>query len=251
MPLNPNKSPLHLPQNPPKTCHLPETEKNALFQLKQLLQQALNNHQFGTPKPEKQTTPMEVDDGAKTLEAIEETIVPRPQQVSIWGVKLLQDDRSDVVLLKFLQARDFNVNNTFTMISNTLKWRNEFNIDELVEEDDNGCPDFERAVFMHGVSKQGNPVCYNVYGQFRNAELYHKTFSDEEKRCKFLRWRIKFLEKTIRKLDFTPSGVSTIVYVNDLKNSPGPNRWELRQATNQALQFSCFKIIILNSLQNR
>ncbi|RVW21538.1 Patellin-3 [Vitis vinifera] len=65
---------------------------------------------------------------------------------------------------------------------------------------------------------------------------YEKTFSDEEKRMKFLRWRIQFLERSIRKLDFTPGGVNTIFQVNDLKNSPGPGKWELRQATKQALQ---------------
>jgi hypothetical protein len=37
-------------------------------------------------------------------------------------------------------------------------------------------------------------------------------------------------------LDFNPGGICTIVQVNDLKNSPGPTKWELRQATKQALQ---------------
>ncbi|KAK5785556.1 hypothetical protein PVK06_040152 [Gossypium arboreum] len=88
---------------------------------------------------------------------------------------------------------------------------------------------------MHGFDKEGHPVCYNVFGEFRNKELYQKTFSDEEKRQNFLRWRIQFLEKSIRKLDFRPGGICTIVQVNDLKNSPGPAKWELRQATKQAL----------------
>jgi hypothetical protein len=65
--------------------------------------------------------------------------------------------------------------------------------------------------------------------------LYQKTFSDEEKRLKFLRWRIQFLERSIRKLDFSPSGISTVFQVNDLKNSPGPGKRELRLATKQAL----------------
>ncbi|CAN1851682.1 PATL2 [Linum perenne] len=85
-----------------------------------------------------------VDDGAKTVEAIEETIVavsstdppaapesdlktedskteqpktedlksesaappPAPEEVHIWGIKLLEDDKTDVVLLKFVRARD-------------------------------------------------------------------------------------------------------------------------------------------------
>ncbi|XP_057421275.1 patellin-3-like [Lotus japonicus] len=193
------------------------------------------------------------DDGAKTVEAIEETVVAvaaaapeeeakvveeeakaSPEEVSIWGIPLLADERSDVILLKFLRARDFKVKEAFAMIKSTILWRKEFGIDGLLEEDLGD--DLEKAVYMHGSDKEGHPVCYNIYGEFQDKELYKKTFSDEEKRQKFLRWRIQFLEKSIRKLDFTPAGISTIVQVNDLKNSPGPAKWELRQATKQALQ---------------
>ncbi|XP_017969920.1 PREDICTED: patellin-3 [Theobroma cacao] len=210
------------------------------------------------------------DDGAKTVEAIEETIVSvsssvqpeqpaaakepadadvvleetqedaktedqvPPEDMSIWGIPLLADERSDVILLKFLRARDFKVKDAFAMLKNTIRWRKEFGIDELIEQDLGD--DLEKVVFMHGFDKEGHPVCYNVYGEFQNKELYQKTFSDEEKRQKFLRWRIQFLEKSIRILDFRPGGICTIVQVNDLKNSPGPAKWELRQATKQALQ---------------
>ncbi|XP_022841537.1 patellin-3-like [Olea europaea var. sylvestris] len=282
---------------------LSENEKKALEELKQLVREALNRHEFGiSSSPKEETKPVMVeeekkpinvepevekdskeeiekdsipedlieenektvvdDDGAKTLEAIEETIVAIPapipseekpqdtvnlcnanspqsslnqvDELYIWGVKLLEDEKSDVILLKFLRARDFKVKDAFSMIKNTLRWRKEFGIDQLLEEDFGS--DLERVVFMHGCSKEGNPVCYNVYGEFQNKELYQRTFSDEQKRQKFLRWRIQFLEKSIRKLDFSPCGVSTIIQVNDLKNSPGPNKWELRQATKQALQ---------------
>lgn len=206
------------------------------------------------------------EDGAKKIEAIEETIVavatsseppkteeteqtpppetateetpaappPPPEEVSIWGIPLLADERSDVVLLKFLRARDFKVKEAFTMLKNVVAWRKEFGIESLLQEDLG--TEQEKVVYMHGVDKEGHPVCYNAYGEYQNKELYNATFSDEEKRTKFLRWRIQFLEKSIRKLDFSPDGICTIVQVNDLKNSPGPFKRELRQATNQALQ---------------
>ncbi|XP_022740283.1 patellin-3-like [Durio zibethinus] len=211
------------------------------------------------------------DDGAKTVEAIEETVVSvsssvqpeqppagkepaeakadvvpggerkdaktedkvPPEEISIWGTPLLADERSNVILLKFLRARDFKVKDAFTMLKNTIRWRKEFGIDELIEQDLGN--DLEKVVFSLGFDKEGHPVCYNVYGEFQNKELYQKTFSDDEKRQNFLRWRIQFLEKSIRKLDFRPGGICTIVQVNDLKNSPGPAKWELRQATKQAL----------------
>lgn len=201
------------------------------------------------------------EDGAKTVEAIEETIVPvaaatepeeaaapakeaeppavaaapppPPEEVFVWGIPLLGDERSDTILLKFLRARDFKVKDAFTMIKNTVRWRKEFGIESLLEEDLGN--ELEKVVFMDGFDKEGHPVCYNAFGEFQNKELYQNTFSDEEKRNKFLRWRIQFLEKSIRKLDFSPSGICTIVQVNDLKNSPGPGKRELRLAYNQAL----------------
>lgn len=201
------------------------------------------------------------EDGTKTVEAIEETVVavsapavteasasapaeetkeaeitappPPPEEVSIWGIPLLADERSDVILLKFLRARDFKVKDAFTMLKNTVRWRKEFGIDTLLEEDLGN--ELEKAVFMHGFDKEGHPVCYNVYGAFQNKELYQASFSDDEKRQKFLKWRIQFLETSIRKLDFSPTGINTMVQVIDLKNSPGITT-KLRQVTNQALQ---------------
>ena len=105
---------------------------------------------------------------------------------------------------------------------------------DLVDENFND--DLEKVVFNHGFDKEGHPVCYNVYGEFQDKELYNKTLTDEEKRTSFLKWRVQFLERSIRKLDFRPGGVNTIFQVSDLKNSPGPGKRELRLATKQALQ---------------
>ncbi|GMI85108.1 hypothetical protein HRI_002180100 [Hibiscus trionum] len=309
---------------------LPESQKKALEELKQLIQEALNKHELSAPPakekdtkppaeedqpattetvekteekpeekaPEKDETeaptpvPVEVkeeektpppetvvetevvekapaveDDGAKTVEAIEESVVPvtppppaekpeetasssvvpipkdepkeaelpppPPEEVSIWGIPLLADERSDVILLKFLRARDFKVKDAFSMLKNTVVWQKEFGVEGLLEEELGN--ELEKVVFMHGFDKEGHPVCYNAYGEFQNKELYQNTFGDDEKRSKFLRWRIQFLEKSIRKLDFSPTGISTIFQVNDLKNSPGLGKRELRQATNHAL----------------
>ncbi|KAL0326387.1 UNVERIFIED_CONTAM: Patellin-3 [Sesamum radiatum] len=167
----------------------------------------------------------------------ETTPPPPPEEVSIWGIPLLADEKSDVILLKFLRARDFKVKEAFAMLKSVVAWRKEFKIDELLEEE--GIVEgLEKVVYMHGVDREGHPVCYNAFGEFQNKELYSNTFADAEKRAKFLRWYIQFLEKNIRNLDFSPDGTCTIVQITDLKNSPGLILFkkELRQATNQALQ---------------
>ncbi|KAK7404217.1 hypothetical protein VNO78_04909 [Psophocarpus tetragonolobus] len=180
---------------------------------------------------------VEVTEEKREVEVTEEkkeVEVTGKEEVEIWGIRLLADSRSDVILLKFLRARDFKVKEALSMIKNTVRWRKEFGMEGLVEEDLGS--EWEKVVFMEGQDKEGHPVCYNVFGEFQDKELYHKTFSDEEKRNKFIRWRIQSLEKSVRSLDFSPTAISTIVQVNDLKNSPGLGKRELRQATNQALQ---------------
>nr|XP_043606964.1 patellin-1-like [Erigeron canadensis] len=267
---------------------LPDPHKKALDDLKKLVQEALNNHQFTAPPPstaapvpvkisgetpaieavveckeEEKVSSEEVpapapvpeespekevtvdEDGAKKIEAIQETIVktevpekecapaeeapPAPEEVSIWGVPLLADERSDVILLKFLRARDYKVKEALAMLKNVVAWRKEFDIEKLVEMEEKDDENGEKFVYMHGNDKEGHPVCYNAFGNSK------ETFSDEEKVKNFIQWRLQFLEKSIRKLDFTPNGVSTIFQVIDLKNSPPLFKKELRQV------FQCFQ----------
>ena len=86
-------------------------------------------------------------------------------------------------------------------------------------------------VFCVGVGV-GEGFCPNLILD----KLYQNTFSTEEKCHKFLKWRIQFLEKSIRKLDFSPIGISSIVQVNDFKNSFGIGRRELWHATKLTIQ---------------
>ncbi|KAI3919489.1 hypothetical protein MKW98_030200 [Papaver atlanticum] len=192
-----------------------DTEKKALDELKQLIKTALINHEFTSPSPHKPI---------------------KEEEVFIWGIPLIGDEKSDVILLKFLRASDFKVKKAFTTIKKTVKWRKECGIDTLLDEDLGLSNDLEKVVFMNGFDKKGHPVCYNAYGEFEsNKDLYSKTFSTEEKRLKFIIWRIQFLEKSIRKLDFGPGGVSTILQICDLKNSPGVGTLELIRDTDQSL----------------
>ncbi|KAL9234607.1 hypothetical protein vseg_009461 [Gypsophila vaccaria] len=169
-----------------------------------------------TPSTE---TPADEAPAKEVVVEEEEEEAVEPEEVTIWGIPLLADERSDVILLKFLRARDFKVKEAFTMIRNTVRWRKEFGVNDLLEEDLGN--EYDKVLFTHGHDKEGRVVCYNVFGEFQDKELYHNTFADADKRAKFLKWLIRFLEKIIRDLDFSPKGVNSIVLVNDLKNSPG------------------------------
>ncbi|PWA76456.1 cellular retinaldehyde binding/alpha-tocopherol transport [Artemisia annua] len=95
----------------------------------------------------------------------------------------------------FLCACDFKVKEVFAMLKSVVAWRKEFNIESLLTED-LGCGQ-EKVVYMHGFDKEGHPVCYTAYWEYQNTELYNETFSSEEKRTMFLRWRISFWRKVL------------------------------------------------------
>ncbi|OIW19072.1 hypothetical protein TanjilG_10633 [Lupinus angustifolius] len=152
---------------------------------------------------------------------------------SIWGIPLLGgDDRVDVVLLKFLRARDFRVCDALNMLLNCLAWRKEFGAETLLEED-LGFKDLEGVIaYMQGYDREGHPVCYNAYGVFKDKDMYERIFGDEDKLKKFLRWRVQVLERGIKLLHFKPGGINSLIQVTDLKDMP---KRELRVASNQIL----------------
>ncbi|CAH9085092.1 unnamed protein product [Cuscuta epithymum] len=236
----------------------PEERKDVLLKVEEGKTEELKETLPPSPPPpqsEESETPVEVvketvaeeaalekgrQDNPSFLEEPEkETQVPPlspPEEVSIWGIPLLEDERSDVILLKFLRARDFRVKDAFAMLKSVIAWRSDFKTDQLLKEEELG-KGLEKVVYMHGVDREGHAVCYNALAEFQDKELYQTTFADKENLNKFLRWRIQFMEKSIRNLDFSPEGINTFMQVIDLKNSPGLVffKKELRQATNRAL----------------
>nr|CAD1818133.1 unnamed protein product [Ananas comosus var. bracteatus] len=126
------------------------------------------------------------------------------EEVRIWGVPIVGDERSDAVLLKFLRARDYKPAEAMAMLRSAVLWRKRFGIDALLDAD-LGLPEMDRVVFTRGADREGHPVCYNVYGEFQSKDLYDKAFGDDDKRDRFLKWRIQYLERGIRsQLDFSP-----------------------------------------------
>ncbi|KAL6138947.1 hypothetical protein ACLB2K_064225 [Fragaria x ananassa] len=170
----------------------------------------------------------------KALQELKDKLIASETcDAAMWGVKLLAgDDKADVILLKFLRARDFRVAEALNMLVKCLEWRKEFGADGVVEED-LGFKELEGVVaYMHGFDRCGHPVCYNAYGVFKDKDMYERIFGDEEKLKKFLRWRVQVLEKSINVLHFKPGGINSIIQVTDLKDMP---KRELRVASNQIL----------------
>ncbi|KAG1361518.1 patellin-6 [Cocos nucifera] len=160
------------------------------------------------------------------------------REVSLWGIPLLPSqghEGTDVILLKFLRAREFKVSDAFAMLQKTLRWRREFEADNILEEEDLGVPTLDDAAYVNGTDREGHPVCYNICGAFKDKDLYRKTFGSKERRQRFLRSRVRFMENGIQQLRFKPGGPGSLLQVIDLKDSCGPDMKELRSATKKVV----------------
>ncbi|KAG8365269.1 hypothetical protein BUALT_Bualt18G0086800 [Buddleja alternifolia] len=232
---------------------LKEYERKSLAELRSLLEVAiLANKLFKEVKENKEESAKEYsienkDEQSNNIEENqnknEENDVEKGKEkveidknITFWGVPLLPskgDERTNILLFKFLRAREFHADDAFEMLKNTLEWRKENKIDSILDEDFGN--DYDSLSYMAGFDLEGNPVCYNVYGVFADDELYNKMFGTEASRERFLRWRLQLMEKQIQKLDFRPGGTSSLVQINDLTNAPGPSRRDIRVATKHAV----------------
>ncbi|KAJ6805307.1 patellin-4 [Iris pallida] len=220
---------------------LKDAEKKALAELKAKLEEAIVENKLfkkEDPKPPKEN---QAETKAEVQEEADKVV---EQQISLWGVPLSPRSKdsaaaaaaTDVLLLKFLRAREFKVKEAFDMLKNTLQWRRDNKIDSVLEETELG-DDFGAACYMEGLDREGHPVCYNVVSAvFREEEVYKKAFGSKEGRERFLRWRVQLMEKGIQKLDMRPGGISKLLQITDLKDSVGPSKKELRDTMKQALQ---------------
>jgi actin-related protein len=188
-------------------------------------------------KKEEAATTEDAGAGEKT-EAPAAVVVDK--DVALWGVPLLPskgDEATDVVLLKFLRARDFKAGAAFDMLRKTLLWRREWKSLAATAADDgaDGSAMPEGACRLDGADREGHPVCYNALGVFTDDAVYKAALGDDEGKARFLRWRVRAMEEHVAKLDFAPGGVASLLQVTDLKNSPGPAKKDFRVAIRQVV----------------
>lgn len=158
------------------------------------------------------------------------------RDISLWGVPLLPSkahEGTDIVLMKFLKAKDYKVSDAFDMLQKTMIWRSENRIDRIMDEDLDS--EMEGAGFLDSRDKEGRPVCYHVCGVFRDKDVYKRNFGTQKKREKFLRWRIQLMEKAVRKLSFREGGVDSIIQIYDLKHTPQQGMKELNSLSKKAV----------------
>ncbi|KAF5203849.1 Patellin-4 [Thalictrum thalictroides] len=239
-----------------KRCtELKPSVKKALLRFRIKLQDAiLKNYIYGRPPTFVYGIDFKGSSEDISIDSME--LMEDIRDISLWGIPLLPSkghEGTDVILLKFLQAKDFKVNEAFEMLRKTLKWRKEFETDKILNEIIVSDLDLEGMTYMDGTDRKGHPVCYVIYGAFKENDLFRKTFGSEEKIKDFLRWSVQIMEKNIQALGFKSGGANSIVQITDLKNSPGPGTKEMRIASKKAymlFQDNYPEIIYKNILVN-
>ncbi|CAO3702301.1 unnamed protein product [Rhizopus stolonifer] len=147
---------------------------------------------------------------SKLLEITQESQVP--ENYHLWNIGLDKDStdaRLDILLVKFLRARDHDLTKAIRMLTDTLIWRKDFKTDEILDET------FDESVFssvgyLYKTDKEGRPVCYNFYGELDQE----KVFGDVNK---FIRWRVQLMEKGVQQIDFVH--VDSMIQVHDYKGA--------------------------------
>jgi len=128
----------------------------------------------------------------------------------LWGVTIYpngaKDAKASVILMKFLRARNLNPISAAEMLTATLRWQDEFKIHEVVKEEFPG-EVFGKLGYIYGKDMDGGPVTYNLYGANQNLKA---VFGDVQR---FLRWRVKMMEQSIKELNF--EDVDQMVQVHD------------------------------------
>ncbi|KAF9920256.1 hypothetical protein FBU30_009959 [Linnemannia zychae] len=121
---------------------------------------------FGTTKSTS-TTPATEDPPALRVSLSEIGLSVDQLRPALWNNIL--GDHPDSLLLRFLRARKWNVNNGMTMILKAFKWRLEDDIEEVKSKSEDELNEKYRGFrlqlemgksFVHGMDKDGRPVVY-------------------------------------------------------------------------------------------
>jgi len=95
---------------------------------------------------------------------------------------LFCEERHDIhYFLRFLRARNFDLEKTYIMFSNCEKWRKDNNIDELYKTFT--FPEIDKVEkiyprFYHNVDLQGRPIYIEQFGKFSIKKLFEYTSED-------------------------------------------------------------------------
>jgi hypothetical protein len=144
----------------------------------------------------------------------------QPADVTIWNVDLnamrdgVATPGQQRVLLKFLRAREWNVDQALEQLKKTLEWRRDFDMTSLMDEEFSHA--FSQLGRVYGKDRTGHPVTWNYYATIDSVEIFKKYNGPDA----FIRWRFQLMERAIGQIDLEdpdPKAVETITQIHEYK----------------------------------
>ncbi|PWN94129.1 CRAL/TRIO domain-containing protein, partial [Acaromyces ingoldii] len=96
---------------------------------------------------------------------------------------MVDEEHQDTILLRFLRARDWNVQHAFKMYSDTIKWRKDVDLPSMMQ----GSFDFEERdkvaaggwkMYFHGTDKFHRPIFVQDLAGLNTTEVFTHTTPD-------------------------------------------------------------------------
>lgn len=153
----------------------------------------------------------------------------------IFGYRINTDDKDYVdiavrneILLKFLIAKEYDVDAAQKALVATLNWRNKFRpLSAAFQETfDKELEDLGVVTVFDAASDNLKTVTWNLYGKLKNPKaLFERVALDggeaggeEKEGSQFLRWRIGLMERALVLIDFTDPDNHQVSQVHDYNN---------------------------------
>ncbi|KNE60201.1 hypothetical protein AMAG_05620 [Allomyces macrogynus ATCC 38327] len=170
-----------------------------------------------------------------TKEALTAEGLTEPSDMFIWGVDLtgVADAANDLapgptrVLLKFLRAREWDVEQSRAMLISCLKWRKEFNMRALLTA--TFADSMAGAGAVYGRDRDGNPVTWNFYGAMNASQVFETQSAND-----FVRWRVQLMERAVAQIDLndaSPTAPEAVMQVHDYAGASMRPTGTMREAT--------------------
>ncbi|EAL72361.1 cellular retinaldehyde-binding/triple function domain-containing protein [Dictyostelium discoideum AX4] len=156
------------------------------------------------------------------------------KHLKIWNINLENDSKErDIILLKFLRAREFKIENSKQMLIDCLIWRKQNQVDDYEKIVNEAFPDYYKNIgTIFKTDKEGRPVMINHYHAI-NPDVIFKDGVDQ-----FVRWKVQQMEIAIRDT-LIPSQweIEDLIVIHDYKDCSffrmDPR---IKQASNQTIQ---------------
>jgi hypothetical protein len=130
--------------------------------------------------------------------------------VVLWGQDLKKETPgSDIVLRKFLRARDFKVEESVEMLTKTVAWREENKVDTWISAELPPC--FEGYDSHLGTDLLGRPILLTKFEGMDPDQV----FGDVDL---FIQYRVKHMEQLISRLSFKEGEPETLNQIHDYTN---------------------------------